>query len=104
VGLGIGLLFLPSQTIAQNSVSVQDMGAATGANTLLRNLGGSIGVSLLGAVYVDQLRGQLTARLGAPGQQLLAGGTQLPPSAVRKLAAPVRDAFHLAVTDGVTDT
>jgi EmrB/QacA subfamily drug resistance transporter len=103
VGLGIGLLFLPSQTIAQNSVSVRDMGAATGANTLLRNLGGSIGVSLLGAVYVGQLRGDLTARLGEQGQRLLSGGTQLPPAVIQKMPVPVRDAFHLAVTNGVQD-
>jgi EmrB/QacA subfamily drug resistance transporter len=104
VGLGIGLLLLPSQTIAQNSVEVTDMGAATGANTLLRNLGASLGVSVLGAVYVGQLRDELTNRLGGQGAQLLSGGTQVPPSVVRKLPEHVRDALHAAVTRGVQHT
>ncbi|MEU5696815.1 DHA2 family efflux MFS transporter permease subunit [Actinosynnema sp. NPDC020468] len=101
LGAGIGLLLQPTQTIAQNSVTVRTMGAAMGASTFLRNLGSSLGVAVLGSVYLDQTRTELTHRLGDQGRALVAGGSQLPPSAARALPPDLRRALGDSVSTGV---
>jgi EmrB/QacA subfamily drug resistance transporter len=102
LGVGMGFVMQNTMLIAQNSVEMKDMGAASGTATLFRTLGGALGVSLLGAIYSNQLRGELTSRLGAKGAALSASGTQLTPEALGRLPEGVRDAFMHAVTNGVS--
>ncbi|MFD0536745.1 MFS transporter [Actinomadura luteofluorescens] len=64
LGAGMGFLMQNTMLIAQNSVEMKDMGAASGAATLFRTIGGSLGVSILGAVYSSRLTGGLSDRLG----------------------------------------
>ena len=47
LGAGMGCLMQTTSLIAQNSVTIRDLGAATGASTFVRNLGGAIGTSFL---------------------------------------------------------
>ncbi|HEU5159934.1 MAG TPA: MDR family MFS transporter [Streptosporangiaceae bacterium] len=101
LGVGMGFLMQNTMLIAQNSVEMKDLGAASGAATLFRTLGGSLGVSLLGAIYGNQLTDELTTRLGAKGAELSAGGTQLTPQLLERLPEGVRVAFTHAVTSGV---
>ncbi|HEY7489330.1 MAG TPA: MDR family MFS transporter [Streptosporangiaceae bacterium] len=101
LGVGMGFLMQNTMLIAQNSVEMKDMGAASGAATLFRTIGGSLGVSLLGAIYSNHLTSDLAARLGAKGEQLSAGGTQLTPAMLKRLPDNIRDAFMHAVTSGV---
>ncbi|MGW1259680.1 MDR family MFS transporter [Streptomyces sp. NPDC002513] len=55
--LGAGIAFMAQTTtlIAQNSVEMKDMGAASGSTTLFRTLGGSFGVALFGALFNAQV-------------------------------------------------
>ncbi len=83
LGAGMGLLMQTTQLVAQNSVAQRDVGAASGAVTLFRTLGGSLGVSLLGTLFAQRVQSSLTGG-GAAGQ--VVGGhvtpgmlTQLPP-------------------------
>jgi EmrB/QacA subfamily drug resistance transporter len=101
LGVGMGFLMQNTMLIAQNSVEMKDLGAASGTATLFRTIGGSLGVSLLGAIYSNQLTGELTSRLGAKGAALSAGGTQLTPEMLKGLPADVRNVFMHAVTGGV---
>jgi EmrB/QacA subfamily drug resistance transporter len=101
LGVGMGFLMQNTMLIAQNSVEMKDMGVASGAATLFRTIGGSLGVSLLGAIYSNHVTGELTTRLGAKGEQLAGGGTQLTPAMLKQLPANVRDAFMQGVTNGV---
>jgi EmrB/QacA subfamily drug resistance transporter len=101
LGVGMGFLMQNTMLIAQNSVEMKDMGAASGAATLFRTLGGSLGVSMLGAIYSNQLTGDLTERLGAKGAALASGGTQLTPAMLKRLPDDIRAAFMHAVTSGV---
>ena len=92
LGAGMGCLMQTSTLIAQNSLEPRDMGAGTGASTFLRNMGSSLGVSILGAVYAHQLTG------GAG-----TGSTStMTPAALRALPEAARHAFQQAVTDGIT--
>ncbi|MFC4908874.1 MFS transporter [Actinomadura gamaensis] len=51
VGIGLGLTMQMTTTIAQNSVEMRDIGAATAATTLFRTLGGTLAVAAFGALY-----------------------------------------------------
>ncbi|KAA0018992.1 MFS transporter [Antrihabitans cavernicola] len=101
LGFGIGCLMQPSMLIAQNSVSIRDMGAGMGASTFLRTMGMSLGTAILGTVYTTRLTDTLSDRAGAAGDQLVKGGAQLPPSVIHTLPAQLQDALHHGVTNGI---
>ncbi|HEY2766452.1 MAG TPA: MDR family MFS transporter [Pseudonocardiaceae bacterium] len=98
LGAGLGFLMQTTTLIAQNSVSLRDLGAATGASTFLRNMGGSLGVSVLGAIYTSRLTDSLVAH-GASGN--LDGSASLTPGALKTLPAAARHLFQQAVTHGI---
>jgi hypothetical protein len=97
----MGLLMQTTMLVAQNSVEMRDLGAASGAATLFRTVGGSLGVSLLGVFYNNQLQGTLADQLGAAAGSQVAGG-QITPSMLAELPVAVRTAFTAAVDNGVT--
>ncbi|MEU1147069.1 MDR family MFS transporter [Streptomyces sp. NPDC005863] len=100
LGAGLGCLLQPSLLITMNSAELRDMGAASGTNTLLRTIGGSLGVAVLGSVYTGRVTDTVTDRLGPDGERLT-GGHQLAPALLRGLPEPVRDAFRSGVTGGL---
>ncbi|WP_181782649.1 MDR family MFS transporter [Pseudonocardia pini] len=100
LGVGMGFLMQTTMLVVQNSVERRDMGAASGAATLFRTIGGSLGVSLLGTLYATHLQSSLTDQLGAAAGGQVAGG-QLTPAMLAQLPAPIREAFQTAVTGGV---
>jgi EmrB/QacA subfamily drug resistance transporter len=55
VGLGIGMVMQVLVLAVQNSVDPRQMGAATADSLLFRQVGGSIGVALFGAIFANQL-------------------------------------------------
>ncbi|MER5442635.1 MDR family MFS transporter [Streptomyces sp. NPDC002790] len=55
LGVGLGCLLQPSMLITMNSAEPRDMGAASGTQTLLRTVGGSLGVAVLGSVFVQRV-------------------------------------------------
>ncbi|MFF6951632.1 DHA2 family efflux MFS transporter permease subunit [Streptomyces iakyrus] len=99
LGVGIGCLMQPTMLITMNSAEPRDMGAAGGTQTLLRTVGGSLGVAVLGSVYTGRLTAAVTDRLGPDGARLTGG--ELTPEALRDLPEPVRDAFRAGVVDGL---
>ncbi|MFB7943700.1 MDR family MFS transporter [Kitasatospora phosalacinea] len=90
-GAGLGLLTQSSLLITTYSAPTRDAGAASGTVTLLRTLGGSLGIAVLGALYAGRLRDGLPA--GA--------ATDLTPADLRGLPDPAREAFVRASTDGL---
>lgn len=52
-GIGLGCLLQMSTTIAQNSVDLRHMGAASASVNLFRTLGGSIGVAIFGSLFTN---------------------------------------------------
>ncbi|WP_327656569.1 DHA2 family efflux MFS transporter permease subunit [Streptomyces sp. NBC_00483] len=57
LGIGLGCLFQPSLLITMNSAEPRDIGAAGGTQTLLRTVGGSLGVAVLGSVFAQRAHG-----------------------------------------------
>ena len=59
VGAGIGPVNSVGVTATQNAVARNLVGVATAGNTLFRQIGGSIGVSVFGAIFSSNLAAQL---------------------------------------------
>jgi hypothetical protein len=94
LGLGVGLVMQVLVLAAQNAVDYHDLGVATSGTTLFRSIGGSIGVSLFGAVFTSGLMRNLAATLPA--------GSPLPaataPAAIQALPDAVRSVYLQAFT------
>ncbi|WP_435192874.1 MDR family MFS transporter [Streptomyces sp. NRRL F-5630] len=57
LGIGSGFALQMANTIAQNSVPMRDMGAASAATNLFRTLGGSLGLALFASLFTSSVRG-----------------------------------------------
>jgi EmrB/QacA subfamily drug resistance transporter len=85
VGLGLGMVMQVLVLAAQNAVPYRLLGVATSGSTLFRQVGGSVGVSLFGAIFANRLAHELAARLPL-GAQLPAAAN---PAAVKRLPTAV---------------
>jgi EmrB/QacA subfamily drug resistance transporter len=99
LGFGLGNVIQVLVLAAQNAVDYKYLGVASSGSTLFRQIGGSIGVSVFGAIFANQLAGNLAGKLPA--------GTRVPssaanPAVVKQLPAAVRDPFVTAITDALT--
>ena len=75
VGVGVGMTMQNLVLAVQNSVPMKDLGAASASVTFFRSLGGTIGVSVLGAVLANRVTADLAAALHVPEGQASTGGT-----------------------------
>jgi EmrB/QacA subfamily drug resistance transporter len=69
LGLGLGLVMQVLVLAAQNAVDYRLLGVATSGSTLFRQVGGSIGVSMFGAIFANRLVTELAHHL-PPGARL----------------------------------
>ncbi|GAA2132457.1 EmrB/QacA subfamily drug resistance transporter [Glycomyces algeriensis] len=67
VGTGVGMAMQNLVLVVQNSVPLRELGAASGAIAFFRSLGGTIGVSVLGAVLANQVADKIASGLAALG-------------------------------------
>ncbi|GGQ44366.1 MDR family MFS transporter [Couchioplanes azureus] len=74
VGIGVGMSMQNLVLAVQNSVALKDIGAASATVAFFRSLGGTIGVSVLGAVLAHRVTGSITSELAAAGVPAGAGG------------------------------
>lgn len=84
VGAGIGPVNSVGVTATQNAVSRDLVGVATAGNTLFRQIGGSIGVSVFGAIFSSGLAARLGDTLPS------GGGGAFNAQAIQALPEPVR--------------
>jgi hypothetical protein len=98
LGVGMGLLMQTSMLIAQNSVEQRDLGAASGAATFFRSIGGSVGVSLFGAIFASRLQSSAASRfISGDGTE-----TGVDPAALRDLPAQVRQTVLTGLADSIS--
>ncbi|WP_042387974.1 MDR family MFS transporter [Streptacidiphilus melanogenes] len=94
VGFGIGLVMQVLVVAVQNAVPRAQLGAATSATTFFRTIGGSFGVSALGAVFNRQLTENLPKYLPPQAvEQLHGSNVSANPAQLNALPAPVRHGF-----------
>jgi len=99
LGLGMGLLMQITSLMAQNSVELKDIGVASSSRLFFQQIGGSIGVSVFGAIFARRLTDVLSARL--PGAHLNAPGGQINPATVARLPAAVRHDVFYAIAHAI---
>ncbi|SDG56934.1 drug resistance transporter, EmrB/QacA subfamily [Lentzea fradiae] len=69
VGIGVGMTMQNLVLAVQNSVPLKELGAASASVTFFRSLGGTIGISVLGAVLANRVTADLSAALHVPEGQ-----------------------------------
>ncbi|GHJ16512.1 MDR family MFS transporter [Micromonospora sp. AKA38] len=74
VGVGVGMTMQNLVLAVQNTVALKDIGAASASVAFFRSLGGTIGVSVLGAVLARQVTDRITHDLAAAGIPTTGGG------------------------------
>ena len=98
LGLGLGLVMQVLVLAAQNAVDYRLLGVATSGSTLFRQVGGSIGVSVFGAIFTNELGRELARRLPAgahaPAHASPAAIQHLPPAIHAVYVTAVAVALH----------
>jgi EmrB/QacA subfamily drug resistance transporter len=93
LGLGLGLVMQVLVLAVQNGVDMRHMGTATSGTILFRQVGGSIGIAVFGAIFANRLHSQLVQRLPR--------GARVPktvsPAAVQHLPPKVHQAYAGAI-------
>ncbi|EWM63843.1 EmrB/QacA family drug resistance transporter [Micromonospora sp. M42] len=74
VGVGVGMTMQNLVLAVQNTVALKDIGAASASVAFFRSLGGTIGVSVLGAVLARRVTDRITHDLAAAGIPASGGG------------------------------
>jgi EmrB/QacA subfamily drug resistance transporter len=94
LGLGLGMVMQVLVLAAQNAVPYKLLGVATSGSTLFRQIGGSIGVSIFGAIFANQLATELAARL-PPGVHVPAAAN---PAVIHALPPAIKQPYIEAFT------
>jgi MFS family permease len=90
LGTGMGMAMQNLVLAVQNTVAASDLGAASSTVSFFRSLGGTVGVSVLGAVLATHVATLTASRLPAgSGSASIANLAELPAD----VAAVVRDAY-----------
>ena len=106
LGLGLGMVMQVLVLAAQNAVDYRLLGVATSGSSLARQIGGSIGVSVFGAIFTNRLSHELAERVPegvhVPTNASPAVVHHLPPAIhalyVAALAAALHPVFLTAAT------
>jgi EmrB/QacA subfamily drug resistance transporter len=96
-GLGLGMCFPVMTTAVQNSVPRENLGTATAAGVLFRQVGGSVAVALFGAIFA-------TGMARAMGGEKIAGMasvSELGPQVLAKLPAEVQNQIGQSVAGAI---
>jgi len=105
MGLGIGMVMQNLVLVVQNSVDVSVVGAASSSVAFFRSLGGTIGVSVMGAVLGTKVSGYITdglADAGVDPSALGSGGSTSIPD-LSTVPGPIRTIIESAYGQGVAD-
>ncbi|MEU8332608.1 MDR family MFS transporter [Micromonospora sp. NPDC048839] len=98
LGVGMGFLMQTTMLIAQNSVEQKDLGAASGAATFFRSIGGSFGISLFGAIFANRLASSEGGR--AFGGE--SGGAGMDLEKLKDLPAQARELVLGGLSDAIS--
>ena len=60
LGLGIGLVMQILVLVVQNAAAREDLGSATAANTYFRQIGGTVGAGIVGALFATRLTSKVS--------------------------------------------
>jgi EmrB/QacA subfamily drug resistance transporter len=95
-GLGLGLVIAPLVNVVLAGIRGQDAGAASGVLSTVQQVGGAVGVALIGVIFFGLLGSQAAAVADdvIPGLQRDLQAAGLPPAVTQQLAAGFRTCFE----------
>jgi MFS family permease len=93
LGLGLGMVMQVLVLAVQNAVDFRVMGVATSGSILFRQVGGSIGLAIFGAIFSNSLHSKL-AHFLPPGSHV---PKTVSPAVVRGLPPRLHDAYARAI-------
>jgi predicted MFS family arabinose efflux permease len=96
LGFGIGLVMQILVLIVQNNADRADLGSATAANNYFRQLGGTVGSGIVGAVFAHRLVTKVSTLLPHGSASHVANIQALTPKELETLPAAVREALTTA--------
>ncbi|GIG61580.1 MFS transporter [Longispora fulva] len=106
MGFGMGLTFAPVSIAVMGRVAPTEAGMASATVNTLRELGGVVGIAVLGAVLTSRLSSALAGpltRLGVPdgARRRIADAVTGPGAGGVELPGPVHAAVNVAFVDGL---
>jgi EmrB/QacA subfamily drug resistance transporter len=100
LGIGIGMTMQNLVLAVQNTVAATDLGAASSAVAFFRSLGGTIGVSVLGAVLSSRVGTLIQSGLAdVPGAAAAAGSGDVGLATLNDAPAPIRQLIQVSYGD-----
>ncbi|WP_082305413.1 DHA2 family efflux MFS transporter permease subunit [Leucobacter japonicus] len=109
LGAGVGMCMQNLVLVVQNTVSPNELGVSSSAVTFFRTIGGTAGMSAMGAMLSHQIVTFITDGLRALAKsnpEAMAGANALDGGAIPKLAeltAPIREVVENAYGHGIGD-
>lgn len=109
LGAGVGMCMQNLVLVVQNTVSPDELGVSSSAVTFFRTIGGTAGMSAMGAMLSHQVVDFITEgldRLAKTNPDALTGADKLSGGAIPKIAelsAPIRDVVESAYGHGIGD-
>jgi EmrB/QacA subfamily drug resistance transporter len=89
LGFGLGMVMQVLVIAVQNAVDYRQMGVATSGSILFRQVGGSVGIAIFGAIFVNRLHANLAKALPAG-----AHGPRTPtPAIINKLPPEIHEKY-----------
>jgi predicted MFS family arabinose efflux permease len=108
VGMGLGAVMSNYMVAAQNVMNKKEMGVVTSSMTLFRSIGGTIGVTILGAIVNQRMVAELGNNLPANAMSSLPttdvnsiGGLLMSPAA-STIPGPILDSIRLSLSNSIT--
>jgi EmrB/QacA subfamily drug resistance transporter len=102
LGLGIGLFMQVMVLIVQNSAARADLGSATSSVNFSRQIGSTVGVALVGALFIHRLGQRLAAHLPtAAAAHISAQVRSITPQGIAHLPAAIRHSIVVAFAEAL---
>jgi EmrB/QacA subfamily drug resistance transporter len=103
-GIGLGCVIQVLIIATQNAVPQSDLGAATSGVTFFRSIGGSFGTAIFGAIFSNQLVGDLARNLAASHTSASVSSSKLAsltPKILNSFTPPLRHSITTAYSSSL---
>jgi len=102
LGAGLGLMMQTLVLAVQNDFPASAVGTATSSNNFFREIGATLGIAGVGAIFTDRLIDQLAQRLDATSAAAVGDPDSLTPALVQALPDAAREAVVAAYQHALT--
>jgi EmrB/QacA subfamily drug resistance transporter len=102
LGIGLGLSMQILVLIVQNTFPLSMVGTATASNNYFRQIGATLGSSLVGSLFAVRLTNLMVERLPGAASGQMGSTESLTPAAVSALPDPLHDTVITAYSDALT--